>query len=109
MVIFLFFVFVMFSFMFSFLSCLHYQNFSTQHMNEAVTEAFVRLYDAGLVYRKEALVNWCCSLQSAISDIEVDHLHLTGPTELRVPGYSEPVMFGKMYDFAYRLADSGKW
>ncbi|KAK8381478.1 hypothetical protein O3P69_018508 [Scylla paramamosain] len=76
------------------------------HMNEAVTEAFVRLYDAGLVYRKEALVNWCCSLQSAISDIEVDHLHLTGPTELTVPGYSKPVTFGKMYDFAYRLADS---
>ncbi|MPC35904.1 Valine--tRNA ligase [Portunus trituberculatus] len=78
-----------------------------EHMNQAVTEAFIRLYDAGLVYRKEALVNWCCSLQSAISDIEVDHLHLTGPTELTVPGYSEPVTFGKMYDFAYRLADSG--
>ncbi|KAG0721657.1 Valine--tRNA ligase, mitochondrial [Chionoecetes opilio] len=55
-------------------------------MSRAVREAFVRLYDAGLVYRKEALINWCCSLQSAISDIEVDHLHLTGPTEVRCPG-----------------------
>ncbi|XP_063846029.1 valine--tRNA ligase-like isoform X2 [Scylla paramamosain] len=73
----------------------------------ALTEAFVRLYDAGLVYRKEALVNWCCSLQSAILDIEVDHLHLTGPTELAVPGYSKPVSFRKMWDFPYRLADSG--
>ncbi|XP_063874049.1 valine--tRNA ligase-like isoform X5 [Scylla paramamosain] len=72
-----------------------------------LTEAFVRPYDAGLVYRKEALVNWCCSLQSAILDIEVDHLHLTGPTELAVPGYSKPVSFGKMWDFPYRLADSG--
>ncbi|XP_063874046.1 valine--tRNA ligase-like isoform X3 [Scylla paramamosain] len=71
-----------------------------------LTEAFVRPYDAGLVYRKEALVNWCCSLQSAILDIEVDHLHLTGPTELAVPGYSKPVSFGKMWDFPYRLADS---
>lgn len=76
-------------------------------MSRAVTEAFVRLYDDGLVYRKEALVNWCCSLQSAISDIEVDHLHLTGPTELAVPGYDKPVTFGKMYDFAYKTADSG--
>ncbi|XP_063873820.1 valine--tRNA ligase-like isoform X3 [Scylla paramamosain] len=72
-----------------------------------LTEAFVCPYDAGLVYRKEALVNWCCSLQSAILDIEVDHLHLTGPTELAVPGYSKPVSFGKMWDFPYRLADSG--
>ncbi|KAK8380616.1 hypothetical protein O3P69_016900 [Scylla paramamosain] len=63
-----------------------------------VTEAFVCPYDAGLVYRKEALVNWCCSLQSAISDIEVDRLHLTGPTELAVPGYSKPVNLEKMYD-----------
>ncbi|XP_063857651.1 valine--tRNA ligase-like isoform X3 [Scylla paramamosain] len=74
-----------------------------------LTEAFVRPYDAGLVYRKEALVNWCCSLQSAILDIEVDHLHLTGPTELAVPGYSKPVSFGKMWDFPYRLADSGSF
>ncbi|XP_063860722.1 valine--tRNA ligase, mitochondrial-like [Scylla paramamosain] len=70
---------------------------NTKHdLDRQMTEAFVRPYDAGLVYRKEALVNWCCSLQSAILDIEVDHLHLTGPTELAVPGYSKPVSFGKM-------------
>ncbi|KAK8382262.1 hypothetical protein O3P69_015293 [Scylla paramamosain] len=45
-------------------------------------------------------------LQSAILDIEVDLLHLTGPTELAVLGYGKPVSFGKMYDFAYRPADS---
>lgn len=76
-------------------------------MSEAVTEAFIQLYDSGLVYRKYALVNWCCNLQSAISDIEVEHLHLTGPTELKVPGYENPVTFGKMYDFAYKVSDSG--
>jgi len=37
----------------------------------AVTEAFVRLYQEGLIYRAKRLVNWSCSLQSAISDIEV--------------------------------------
>ncbi len=73
-----------------------------------MTEAFVRLCDAGLVYRKEALVNWCRSLESAISDIGVDHPRLTGPTELAVPGYSKPVSFGKMWDFPYRPADSGR-
>lgn len=39
--------------------------------SRAVTEAFVRLCDSGLIYRSEALINWSCALQSAISDIEV--------------------------------------
>ena len=39
----------------------------------ATREAFVRLYDAGLIYRGERLVNWDPSLQTAISDLEVVH------------------------------------
>lgn len=42
-----------------------------QGFSKAVTEAFVRLCDAGLIYRSEGLVNWSCALESAISDIEV--------------------------------------
>ncbi|XP_042856232.1 valine--tRNA ligase-like isoform X1 [Penaeus japonicus] len=75
-------------------------------MSEAVAEAFIQLFDSGLIYRRNALVNWCCALQSAISDIEVDHLHLTGKTEVAVPGYEKPVTFGMMYDFAYKLMDT---
>ncbi|GAB3734760.1 valine--tRNA ligase [Luteimonas pelagia] len=37
----------------------------------AVVEAFVRLYDAGLVYRGQRLVNWDPVLKTAISDLEV--------------------------------------
>jgi valyl-tRNA synthetase len=37
----------------------------------AVTEAFVRLHDEGVIYRSNRLVNWSCTLKSAISDIEV--------------------------------------
>lgn len=37
----------------------------------AVTEAFVRLHDDKVIYRSNRLVNWSCSLKSAISDIEV--------------------------------------
>ncbi|XP_076047718.1 valine--tRNA ligase-like [Oratosquilla oratoria] len=78
------------------------------HMNKAVTEAFIRLHDQGLIYRSNSLVNWCCSLQSAISDIEVEHLTLTEPTDVRVPGFQHPVTFGKMYDFAYQVIGSDK-
>jgi len=40
-------------------------------MNRAVNEAFIRLFDSGLIYRSKRLVNWSCCLRSAISDIEV--------------------------------------
>lgn len=38
----------------------------------AVVEAFVQLHDAGDIYRSNYLVNWSCTLKSAISDIEVN-------------------------------------
>jgi valyl-tRNA synthetase len=39
-------------------------------MCKAVTEAFVRLHEDGTIYRSNRLVNWSCTLKSAISDIE---------------------------------------
>lgn len=69
----------------------------------AVTEAFVRLCDSGLIYRSEGLVNWSCALESAISDIEVDSKQLTGRTLLSVPGYQKKVEFGTMVTFAYPI------
>uniref|UniRef100_A0A8C6U8S1 Valine--tRNA ligase, mitochondrial n=1 Tax=Neogobius melanostomus TaxID=47308 RepID=A0A8C6U8S1_9GOBI len=71
--------------------------------SRAVTEAFVRLCDSGLIYRSEALINWSCALQSAISDIEVDSKELSGRTMLPVPGYERPVEFGTMLTFAYPI------
>ncbi|HYW77608.1 MAG TPA: valine--tRNA ligase, partial [Gammaproteobacteria bacterium] len=38
---------------------------------KAVAETFVRLYDAGLIYRGKRLVNWDPVLQTALSDLEV--------------------------------------
>ena len=34
-------------------------------------EAFVRMYEQGIIYRDNRLVNWCCRLKTAVSDIEV--------------------------------------
>jgi valyl-tRNA synthetase len=42
-------------------------------LSRAVREAFVRLYDEGLIYRGAYLVNWCPRCGTAISDLEVDH------------------------------------
>lgn len=44
----------------------------------AVRTAFKRLWDAGLVYRGEALVNWCPRCRTTISDLENVHRDETG-------------------------------
>lgn len=76
-------------------------------MCEAVSEAFIRLHDEGLIYRAKRLVNWCCALNSAISDIEVEKHEIKGPTRFRVPGYgAETVEFGIIQLFKYPIEDS---
>ncbi|KAK0180207.1 hypothetical protein PV327_005873 [Microctonus hyperodae] len=74
----------------------------------AVTEAFVRLHDDDVIYRSNRLVNWSCTLKSAISDIEVEKIELTGRTLLSIPGYKEKIEFGVLVHFAYELEDSNE-
>ncbi|KAJ3677900.1 hypothetical protein LUZ60_001703 [Juncus effusus] len=77
--------------------------------SNAVTEAFVRLHEQGLIYRANRMVNWDCTLRTAISDIEVDYKDIKQETWLKVPGYSSPVQFGVLIYFAYPLEnDSGE-
>jgi len=40
-------------------------------LSRAVQEVFVRLYEEGLIYRGEYMVNWCPRCKTAISDLEV--------------------------------------
>ena len=58
-------------------------------LSDAVLEAFMRLYNDGLIYRGNYLVNWCPRCESAISDLEVEH---------------EPIE-GKLYTFRYPLQE----
>ena len=47
-------------------------------MAEAVTKAFVEMYEAGLIYRDKRLVNWDPHFQTAISDLEVENIEKNG-------------------------------
>jgi len=63
-------------------------------LSRAVREAFVQLYEKGLVYQGPRMINWSPGLQTAVSDLEVE--------------YSEEQ--GKLYFFKYMLADgSGEY
>jgi valyl-tRNA synthetase len=59
-------------------------------LSKAVREAFVRLYEKGLIYRGPRLINWSPGLKTAVSDLEVE--------------YSEEP--GTLYYFKYMLAGS---
>ncbi len=47
-------------------------------LSRAVREVFVRLYEKGLIYRGEYMVNWCPRCLTAISDLEVTHEETNG-------------------------------
>lgn len=47
-------------------------------LSKAVSKAFVRLHERGLVYRGEYLVNWCPASGSAVSDLEVEMKEVDG-------------------------------
>jgi len=59
-------------------------------LSKAVREAFVRLFEKGLIYRGPRLINWSPYLRTAVSDLEVEYSQ-------------EP---GTLYFFKYKLADN---
>ncbi len=56
---------------------------------KAVQEVFVRLFEEGLIYRSQRLINWCPRCLTALSEIEVEHEETSG----------------KLYLIEYPLAD----
>ncbi len=62
-------------------------------LSRAVREAFVRLYEKGLIYRGPRLINWSPGLKTAVSDLEVE--------------YSEED--ATLYYFKYMLKDSNEF
>jgi len=42
-------------------------------LSNAVKEVFCQLYEAGLIYRGDYIINWCPRCQTALSDLEVEH------------------------------------
>ncbi len=57
-------------------------------LSKAVREAFVRLYEEGLMYRATRLINWCPECRTALSDLEVEN---------------EEGANGELFEFAYKV------
>jgi len=63
-------------------------------LSTAVREVFVRLYEEGLIFRDNRLINWCPRCHTALSDIEVEHEEKAGHLwHLRYPVVDQPGRF----------------
>jgi valyl-tRNA synthetase len=63
-------------------------------LSDAVKEVFIRLYEKGLIYRGEYIINWCPRCQTALSDEESEHRETHGKLyRLRYPVKGEPGRF----------------
>ena len=71
-------------------------------LSRAVRTIFKRLYDAGLIYRAERLVNWSPVLQTAISDLEVEYDDVDGRARL------VPVRVARRRRAAHRRGDHAR-
>jgi len=47
-------------------------------LSRAVREVFVRLYNEGLIYRDNYIINWCPRCKTALSDLEAEHEEIQG-------------------------------
>ena len=63
-----------------------------EDLSRAVREEFVRLYEEGMIYRGNRIVNWCPQDQTVLSDLEVEKLPQSG----------------KLYYLRYPLKDSNR-
>ena len=60
-------------------------------LSTAVRTVFVKLYQDGLIYRDNRLINWCPRCHTALSDIEVEHEEKKGHLwHIRYPVVGEP-------------------
>ena len=72
-----------------------------------VKKAFVDLFKKGDIYRGEKMLHYCPTLQSVISDIEVEYIDIEGRTLRKVPGHGDKFYeFGCLTEFAYPVENS---
>ena len=70
-------------------------------MADAVTKAFVDMYEAGLIYRDKRLVNWDPHFQTAISDLEVENIEKDG----HFWHFKYPLEGGETYNYVEKDED----
>lgn len=69
--------------------------------SQFVRDAFVQLWDSGLIYRDSRFVNWSPWLQTCVADVEAESRTFRSPTALTLPSGTRYVLF--CASFAWRV------
>lgn len=91
----------------------------SRDLSRPVENAFIRLHDAGLIYRDTRMVNWSCGLGTAVSDVEVDwktfdkrtfekKFVVTHPYKQHFVNIKDRVEMGVLWNVAYKLVTEEK-
>ena len=73
-------------------------------LSAAVQKVFIELYERGLIYRGQRLVNWDPVLKTAISDLEVENLEVDG----HMWHFKYPLENGATYEYVETDADGNE-
>lgn len=76
-----------------------------ENYSEAVKEAFIKLYEKGLIYRGNYIINWCPHCKTALSDEEAAHKEINGWLYyIKYPVMAQNPPFDEVYSEQYRKA-----
>ena len=76
--------------------------------NHFVSQAFIKLFNDGLIYRDNRMIHYCPFLQTTLSDIEIEHREIQGGQHVVLPGRQTPVTMGILYAIKMTVADSSE-
>ena len=74
-------------------------------LSEEVTRSFIELYNRGKIFRGKRMIDYCCELQTSISNIEIDHIEVDGFAKHTCPN-NIVADVGRMYEIAYPIVPS---
>ena len=62
------------------------------------------MFNGGIIYRANRLVNWCSALQTCLSELEVEYKEIEKPTDLVIPNHTKKAYtFGEFTHFYYNV------
>jgi valyl-tRNA synthetase len=79
----------------------------SSELSRGVTDAFIKLYNMGLIYRDLRMVDYCCELKTVISNIEIEEIEIKEPPLKYKTPRNVNVDLGIMYEIAYLIVNTG--
>lgn len=77
-------------------------------LSSGCTDAFIKLYESGLIYRDLRMIDYCCELKTVISKIEVEEIEIGEPPLRYTTPRNVKVDLGVIYEITYPVANGNQ-